>query len=64
MKIATYDAYSMACGMAYEDLLSCLGTAECAALVTGTACSDEIAAQELACAGAGTTTASSTGDGG
>ncbi|HWB78959.1 MAG TPA: hypothetical protein VG755_28550 [Nannocystaceae bacterium] len=64
-----YAAYSMECGMAYEDMLACIGMADCADYMAGMACVDEMTMVGSLCGGESTSTsvgsdAGDMGDGG
>lgn len=65
LELGYFAGYSMACGMAHDDLLSCLGMADCDAFMAGTACTDEMSAEEMACGqDSGSSSGGGAGDGG
>lgn len=57
------EGYSMECGMAFEEALSCIAMADCADLAGMTACVEEFAAVDMLCGGGGSSSgASDAGD--
>lgn len=48
-QLGYYAGYSAACGMAFEEALSCIGSADCKELAAETACTEEQSAVAMAC---------------
>lgn len=59
-----FQGYSMECGMAFEEALSCIGMADCADLAGMAACVEEQTAMDMLCGGGGSSSsgASDAGD--